>query len=155
MATIGGRPLIDHVADTLAGQSAEIVVCGREHTGLRTLTDQPAHGMGPLGGLAAALVEARAAGYACVLSAPCDAFDLPANLTEALYPFPAYVESQPIIGLWPSSAADVALEILASDGKHSMRAFAERIGARAVQLPRAPANINTAADLERVERHGL
>jgi molybdopterin-guanine dinucleotide biosynthesis protein A len=156
VATIGGRALIDHVTDALAGQCNELVVVGRDHDGLRTISDQPAPGMGPLGGIAAALLEARAAGYVCVLTAPCDAYDLPGSLTETLYPFPGYAESLPIVGLWPVSAAETALEMLADPtSNHSIRGFADRIGARAVQLPRAPANINTAADLERVERYGL
>lgn len=155
LAEVGGRMLIDRVTDTLGPQCAELVVCGRNHAGLRSLADQPAADMGPLGGVAAALLEAQAHGYSAVLTAPCDAFDLPDDLLQALFPYPAYVESMPVIGLWPAYAAQDALAILASDDKHSMRAFATRISARAVQLPHAPANINTAADLERVERHGL
>jgi molybdopterin-guanine dinucleotide biosynthesis protein A len=155
MAQLHGRALIDHVTDRIGPQCAEMIVVGRTHEGLRTVTDQPAPDMGPLGGIAAALLEAQTAGYAFVLTAPCDAFNLPEELTQALYPGPSYVESLPVVGLWPASAADEALALLQTDAKHSMRAFAERIGARAVQLPSDPANINTAADLERVERHGL
>lgn len=155
MAQVGGRALIDHVADHLGRQCAEVIVVGREHPGSRAITDQPEAGLGPLGGVAAALLEALASGYACVLTAPCDAFDLPDDLAQSLHPWPSYVESQPVIGLWPASAADEALAILKSDARHSMRAFAEAIGARPVKLPRIPANINTAAELERVERHGL
>ncbi|MBA4355105.1 MAG: molybdenum cofactor guanylyltransferase, partial [Novosphingobium sp.] len=46
---------------------------------------------------------------------------------------------------------------LEGDGRHSMRAFAEAVGARAVRLEQNPANINTPADLESAERrsHGL
>jgi molybdopterin-guanine dinucleotide biosynthesis protein A len=155
LAQVDGRPLIDHVAQMLGGQSAQLIVVGREHPGLRAIPDQPGPDMGPLAGLAAALIEARALGLAAVLTAPCDAYDLPADLAQALYPYPAYVESQPVIGLWPATAADTAISMLKGKGTHSMRAFAEEIGARAVQLARKPANINTAADLEKVERHGL
>lgn len=52
-----------------------------------------------------------------------------------------------MIGLWPASAAPVLDALLAGEGRHSMRAFAEAIGARPVQLMRNPANINTPEDL--------
>jgi molybdopterin-guanine dinucleotide biosynthesis protein A len=155
VAQVNGRALIDHVAHALDGQTAQLVVVGREHPGVRGIADQPGPDLGPLAGLAAALLEARTLGLSAVLTAPCDAYDLPADLAQRLHPFPAYVESQPVIGLWPASAAETALDILNGPSKHSMRAFAQAIGARAVQLPRNPANINTAADLEKVETHGL
>ena len=147
LATFAGRPLIEHVAEALGAQSAALVVVGRQHAGLTWLADQPAPDMGPLAGVAAALLEARARGLLAVLTAPCDAADLPETLLDSLHPAPAYVEAQPVIGLWPISAAETALAILNSDARHSMRAFAETIGARPVQLLRNPANINTAADL--------
>jgi molybdopterin-guanine dinucleotide biosynthesis protein A len=80
---------------------------------------------------------------------------LPEDLRERLFPYPAYVESLPVVGLWPAFAAQDALAILESDERHSIKGFAARISARAVQLPRDPVNINTAADLERAQRHGL
>ncbi len=155
LARLRGRPLIDRVAETLGEQTAEVIVVGRAHEGLEGIADRPAPGMGPLGGIAAALFEARARGYAAVLTAPCDAFDLPDDLRTRLFPYPAYVASLPVVGLWPAFAADDALALLESDEMHSIKGFAARISARAVQLPRDPVNINTVADLERVERHGL
>jgi molybdopterin-guanine dinucleotide biosynthesis protein A len=155
LARLRGRTLIDQVSETLADQTAALIVVGREHAGLPSISDQPAPGMGPLAGVAAALLEAQARGYSAVLTAPCDAFDLPTDLLTQLFPYPAYVESMPVIGLWPAYAAQDALAILNSDEPHSMRAFATRISARGVKLPHEPVNINTAADLERVERHGL
>ena len=69
---------------------------------------------------------------------------------------PAYLAEQPVIGLWPASAAAVIDAILRGEGRHSMRAFAEAIGARAVQAAQPPANINTPQDLAEAEkRHGL
>lgn len=155
LAQFRGRPLIDHAASAAADHSAQVVVCGREHGDLDSLADQPDAGMGPLGGIAAALLEAQARGLSAVLSVPCDTIDLPQDLLNILSPYPSYVESLPVIGLWPASASADALAILEGEGIHSMKAFAARISARAVQLPREPVNINTAADLERVERHGL
>jgi molybdopterin-guanine dinucleotide biosynthesis protein A len=155
LARLHGRTLIDQVVETLAGQTAEMIVVGREHDGLPSIADQPASGLGPLAGIAAALLEAQARGYSAVLTAPCDAFNLPDDLLNRLFPYPAYVESLPVIGLWPAHAAKDALAILGSEGIHSIKAFATSISARAVKLPHEPANINTAADLERVERHGI
>lgn len=57
-ALIGGRALIDHVADALRPQVATLVVCGRHWPGLEGLADRPASGLGPLGGLCAALAHA-------------------------------------------------------------------------------------------------
>lgn len=155
MATLGGRALIDHVQAALAPQVREIVVVGRAHEGLRGIPDQPAPGLGPLGGIAAALLEARAMGLRAVLTAPCDAYDLPVDLVARLFPMPAYAQSLPVIGLWPTEAADSALALLESDEIHAIKTFAERISARPVKFAHEPANINTVADLERVERHGI
>lgn len=155
LARLRGRTLIDQVAETLARQTAQLIVVGREHAGLPSVSDQPAPNLGPLAGIAAALLEAQARGFSAVLTAPCDVYDLPDDLIVRLFPYPAYVESLPVIGLWPAYAAADALAILESAEKHSIKGFAARISARAVQLPRAPANINSIADLERVERHGI
>jgi molybdopterin-guanine dinucleotide biosynthesis protein A len=155
LARLRGRTLIDQVVETLAGQTADVIVVGREYDGLTGIPDRPGPDLGPLGGIAAALVEAKARGYSAVLTAPCDSYDLPDDLRERLFPYPAYVASLPVVGLWPAFAADEALAFLESDEKHSIKGFAARISARAVQLPREPANINTAADLERADHHGI
>lgn len=155
LAALHGRPLIDHAVAALTAQTAEVIVCGRTHGDLRTVADVPAPHLGPLGGIAAALLEAQARGYSAVLTVPCDAVDLPDDLVGRLFPYPAYVATMPVIGLWPAYAAADALAILNGTEKHSIKVFSARISARAVQLPRDPVNINTAADLERVERHGL
>jgi molybdopterin-guanine dinucleotide biosynthesis protein A len=155
VAQFRGRSLIDHAIAAVSEHCSHVVVCGREHGGMPTISDQPSPGMGPLGGVAAALLEAQALGLSAVLTVPCDTIEMPQDILQTLAPYPSYVESLPVIGLWPASAADDALAVLETDGKHSMKAFATRISARAVQLQREPVNINTAADLERVERHGL
>ena len=103
--------------------------------------------MGPLGGIAAALHLARDEDYEAVLTLGVDTANLPDDLPALLSPAPAYVASQPVIGLWPVSAAPAVEDILRSTGKHSLRALAERTGARAVRLATEPANINTEADL--------
>jgi molybdopterin-guanine dinucleotide biosynthesis protein A len=91
-----------------------------------------------------------------VFSIGVDAPDLPDNLLTLLSPAPAYLAAQPVVGLWPVSALRSIEAILEGSGKHSMRAFAETIGAKPVQLAADPANINTPADLAEAEkRRGL
>ena len=152
LAELCGQPLLTHAIDTLGQWCDVVVVAGRHTAPAPTIADWPRCGMGPLAGLAAALRLARAEGYQAVLSCGVDVAGLPADLLDRLAPAPAYVESQPIIGLWPASAAAAAEEILHSDARHSLRALAEAIAARPVGLPFPPHNINTPADLAAAER---
>jgi molybdopterin-guanine dinucleotide biosynthesis protein A len=152
-ALLAGRPLLDHAIEALRPHCDLAAVAGREVDGIVSIADWPAPDAGPLGGLAGALRHALANGFDQVLSVPVDAALLPADLRASLEPAPACLASQPVIGLWPVTAADAVGEILANTGSHSLRAFAERIGARLVASAAAPANINTPHDLARLERH--
>ena len=153
LAMLDGLTLLDRAMSSLAQLCDAVVVVGRETAQAATLPDRPRAGMGPLGGLAAALHHAGEGGYTAVLSCSVDSLGLDAGLRDALEPAPAYVSSQPVIGLWPASASPVLDALLAGEGRHSMRSFAEAIGARPVQLARNPANINTPADLAAAETH--
>ncbi len=156
LAELDGRTLIARAVDALSGWCEHVVVVGRETAPAPTLPDWPRHGMGPLAGIAAALHLARDEGYEAVLSCGVDSTRLPEDLPDLLSPAPAYVEGQPVIGLWPVSAAGAIEAILTGSGRHSMLAFAEAVGARAVKCAADPANINTPADLAALEkRHGL
>jgi molybdopterin-guanine dinucleotide biosynthesis protein A len=156
LAELGGHTLLARAVDLLAGWTELVVVVGREDAPALTLPDWPRPGMGPLGGLAAALHLAEDEGYEAVLSIGVDCAGLPDDLPALLSPAPAFVADQPVIGLWPASAARAIEAILSGNGRHSMKALAEAIGARPIQLPVAPANINTPADLAKWEqRHGL
>ena len=156
LAELDGRTLIARAVDALSGWCEHVVVAGRETAPAPTLPDWPRSGMGPLAGLAAALHFALDEGYDQVLSCGVDSARLPENLLELLGPAPAYVEGQPVIGLWPAKSSAKLDALLESDGRHSMRAFATAIGARAVKLAAEPANINTPADLQAQEhRDGL
>ena len=156
LAELGGRTLIERAVDALSGWCEYVVVAGRETAPAPTLPDWPRPSMGPLAGLAAALHLARDEGYEAVLSCGVDSSLLPENLPELLSPAPAYLADQPVIGLWPASASSTLDALLESDTRHSMRAFAETIDARPVQLSISPANINTQADLSALEqRDGL
>lgn len=156
LAEVGGHTLIGQAVDALSGWCDHVIVVGRETAPAPTLPDWPTAGMGPLGGIAAALRYAEDAGYEIVLTCGVDSLGLPEDLPTLLAPAPAYLADQPVIGLWPASAAATVSAILESDARHSMLAFAEAIGARAVKADHKPANINTPADLAAAEtRHRL
>lgn len=155
-ALLGGLPLIDHVADKLVRQCDAVIVIGHDHARLPRIDDRPSPGHGPLGGINAALHHALAHGFDHVLTAPCDAVDLDADLAMLLQPGPSCVASQPVIGLWPASAAPVLDTMLDEQSGPAVMAFAERIGARAVTLASPPANINSPADLARwTQQNGI
>ena len=151
LARIGGETLLDRACATLQPHCDKVVVVGRGD-----VQDWPEPDRGPLGGIAGALLLAKAEGFDAVLSCPVDCADLPSDLRRRLEPGPAFVNGQPVIGLWLVDDLSAAQAILAGGRNASMRGFAERIGARAVKLGREPANINTPEDLARLEQqHGL
>ncbi len=147
LAELDGQTLVARAVDLLSGWCEHVVVVGRETAPAPTLPDWPQPGMGPLGGIASALHYAADEGFDVVLTSGVDSLGLPDDLLVLLSPAPAYVPEQPVIGLWPASAAPVIEAILTGPGRHSMRAFAEALGARAVTLLAQPANINTPGDL--------
>lgn len=147
LAELGGRTLIAKAVDALSGWCEHVVVVGRETAPAPTLPDWPQPGMGPLAGIAGALHLARDEDYAAVLTCGVDTIGLPDNLPELLGEGPAYLAAQPVVGLWPTESLERLETILQGDGRHSVRAFAEAVGARAVTLERAPGNVNTPADL--------
>ncbi len=153
MAELAGQTLLARAVDLLSGWCEHVVVTGRETAPAPTLPDWPRAGMGPLAGIAAALHHALDEGYEAVLTIGVDSPDLPEELPGLLNPGPAYLAAQPVIGLWPASSAAQVEAILEGTGKHSMLAFAEALGARAVNLSAIPANINSPADLAAAEQH--
>lgn len=167
LAELAGQTLLARAVDLLAGWCEQVVVVGREAAPAPTLPakfipDWPHPGMGPLGGLAAALRLAAGEGYDAVLTIGVDSTGLPDDLPALLAPAPAYLAQQPVIGLWSdrqtgtAGAARAVEAILSGTSRHSMRALAEALDARAVTLAAPPANINTPADLAQWElRHEL
>ncbi len=153
MAQLGGQSLLAHAVETLQEQCDAVVVVGRSEAPAPCLPDRPRAGMGPLGGIAAALHHAAQNGFSHVLTTAVDSFGCDADLPGQLSPAPAFCESQPVIGLWPASAAPALDALLASPAKHSLRAFAQAVGARAVALTNIPHNINTPADLAAAQEH--
>ena len=147
LAELDGRTLLARAVDSLAGWCDHVVVVGRPAAPAPTLPDWPRPGMGPLGGLAAALRYAADEGYATVLSIAVDSLVLPEDLPKLLSPAPACLRSQPVVGHWPSSAAEIVETILRGEQPHSMQRFVRTVGAAMVEMADPPANVNTPADL--------
>lgn len=149
LAQIRGTSLLDTAIASLRQWCAQVVVAGREGA----VQDWPQSGMGPLGGIAGGLRHAQEHGFEAVLTCGVDSIGLPGNLRELLSRAPAFVESQPVIGIWPVGALSQLEAILNGDGRHSVLAFANAIGARPVRIAGKPANINTPQDLAKAEKY--
>lgn len=142
-----GERLIDRVSASLGPQCEALVVCGREEPGFTSLPDRPAAGLGPLGGLNAALHHARDNGFDAVLAAACDIPDIPGDLYARLAgEGAAIIADQPVVGLWPVGLAPVLDELLA-DGACAIYRFADRANARLVSIEPRLGNINRPEDL--------
>ena len=152
LAELAGHTLLARAVDTLSGWCEYVVVVGRETAPAPCLPDWPHPGMGPLGGIAAALHLARDDGYEAVLTCGVDSALLPENLPDLLAPAPAFLADQPVVGLWPENAAETIAAILENPGRHSMQQFAQALGARAVNWAGTSANVNTPDDLARLEK---
>ncbi|WP_313534507.1 molybdenum cofactor guanylyltransferase [Sphingomonas sp.] len=150
LASLDGRALLDHVAAALAPHCEGVILCGRAGAG--GIPDRPAPGLGPLGGLNAALHAAAQRGTARVLVAPCDTPLLPLALLEALIARTgsSFVAQLPVLGLWDTALAPACDAYIASGARASMRAWADHAGAEAIDWEGPIPNINSANDLSRV-----
>lgn len=151
LAEIGGKTLIDHVADALAAQTDALIVCGRDWPGLTSVPDRPAPDQGPLGGICAALRHAADNGFYAVLTAGCDTLPVPGDLRSLLTPLPwkggaCVIEGQHIFGLWPAALADALERHLATQDDRTMRGWIALAGARSVRCDAAFHNLNTPED---------
>ena len=148
-ALLGGTTLLDHAVAALKPQCDQIVIVGRENGRVAAIPDRPQPGLGPLGGIAGALSYAANEGFDAVLTVPVDCVRLPANLRDLLAPPPASLAAQPVIGLWPVQALPLLDALLGEEDDRSVRSFARRIGARAVESDVDLPNINHPSDLDR------
>jgi molybdopterin-guanine dinucleotide biosynthesis protein A len=141
-------PLIDHVAAQLRPRVDRLVVCGRRYGDLIALQDRPEPGVGPLGGLNAALAYARSHGYQRVITVPCDTPSIEGTLINALLAqaSAAIVAQCPVIGVWPSQLSEALDRFLESATNRAVRSWADVAGAVALPLA-APVNINSPEDL--------
>lgn len=144
-------PLIEHAAAALRPKVDAIVLVGRERAGWLCLHDRPRAELGPLGGIAAALHHAASHGYDHILTIGCDMPRLPDGLIETLIAdSPAYCRDAPILGCWPAALAHALDAHVEHDAKRSIRGWAERVAATAIDAPAPLANVNTPADLARL-----
>ena len=156
LAEFQGQTLLSHAIGQLDAHCDRMVVVGRDSAPIPTIPDWPNADMGPLAGVAAALRYASEKNYRSVVTCSVDCIDLPDDLVNQLSPPPSYLICQPVIGHWPSDAAEAASRLLEEDGHHSMLAFATAVGGRAVTVEIEPANINTNEDLANLEkRYGV
>jgi len=153
LAMLDGVTLLDRAVAWLGRHCEAVLVAGRSKAPVPCVADWPDAGLGPLGGLAGALLHARDGGYRAILTIGVDSIGLPEDLPALLQPAPACLAAQPVVGLWPVSTLDVLEAILTGNERRSMLHFADRTGARLVELDVPPANINTPDDLAR--RSGL
>lgn len=146
-AEVAGIRMIDRVADALVKQTTAVIICGREEAGFGCIPDKPEAGLGPLGGLNAALDFAEVKGFTHVLSAGVDVPNLPSNMIAQLAgEGPAIAESQPVIGLWPVSQAADLTEFL-TDGGRALYGFADKVSARRIAIDPPLMNVNRPENL--------
>jgi molybdopterin-guanine dinucleotide biosynthesis protein A len=156
LAEWDGRSLLLHAVDNLSGQCEQVLIAGREIGPAPCIPDWPRPNMGPLAGIAAGLHYAQDMDFESVMTCGVDSPDVTEEAFASLASAPCYLADQPVIGHWPVGSASAIERILEGTGKHSMLAFAEAIGARAVKSAGKPANINSPADLSALEHgHGI
>lgn len=147
-ALVEGRSLLDHACAALAAQTDDLVICGRASANRRSLPDRPVPGLGPLGGINAALHDALARGFTHVLTVPVDTFPLPCDLAQRLcHHAPRTLRTQHLIGGWPASLAPL-LDAHLLAGRRSLRSWAISCGATDIDDTRWQLrNINRWKDL--------
>lgn len=139
--------MIDRVADALGSQTTALIVCGRDEPGFGCIPDRPEVGIGPLGGLSAALEFAETHGFTHVLSAGVDAPNIPEDLAAQLAgDGAAIVADQPVVGLWPVTIAADLVEFIEARGR-SLYRFADHVNARRITLDPPLLNVNKPDDL--------
>ncbi|WEK41963.1 MAG: molybdenum cofactor guanylyltransferase [Candidatus Sphingomonas colombiensis] len=142
-ALLDGVALAEHAVATLAPFVEDVV-----ESGDAGIHDQPAPGLGPLGGICGALHHAAALGYDAIVTIGCDTPFVPAETLAALATAPgaAFVAYTPIIGRWPVVLAASLERHLHDNPDRSMRRWCASIGATPIDAPPI-ANINRPADL--------
>lgn len=154
-AMLHGRPLIEHAIECLRAHTQLVVVCGRQVAMEHCLKDRPKSGLGPLGGLNAALHYAAGQGYDGVLSIGCDMPLLPDEIADKLLGCgAAVVSSQHLIGHWPVALAPHLAAHLHQAKDRSIRKWLEHIQPRHISLSgKVIPNINTLSDLESISQN--
>jgi molybdopterin-guanine dinucleotide biosynthesis protein A len=163
---LDGQPLVQHLAQRLAGQAHTLLLSANRHLehyralGFDPLTDGPYQGAGPLAGLRAGLAVCMTP---WLLAAPCDMPLLPADLCVRLWQAAPAHDARarvPFDGarhhyacLLLPRAALVAVTAALDAGRRSLRELLTDIGWLGVDFAtsgtRAFSNLNTPADLAR------
>ncbi len=147
---IDGKPLILHAYNALAACVEQLVICGRPWEDLVELKDRPEPGLGPLGGLSAALIYAQEHDFDAVLCSPADILGLTPQALHSLNGSTAAVfQDQHLIGYWPASYA-AKLDVFLASGGRAVWDWINLAGARHVMDPPGLTNINTPDDLKRL-----
>lgn len=167
LLSLGGQTILSRILGRLAGQATAIALSANGDParfapyGLPVLPDGAFAGQGPLAGLLAGLDWAAGLGANALLTVPGDTPFIPPDLASALAPAPSCAMSHGqrhhLVALWPVATTRATLRsLLARPGPRSVAAFAERIGARAVDFPAAAwdsfLNVNTPEDLVAADR---
>lgn len=147
VAWVHGKPLMQHAIDGLTPQVDAIISCGYTWPDVEMIADQPEPGLGPLGGLNAALAIAAERQFDSVLSVSVDSFPIPDDLATLLTKTaPCYVDNHYTIGNWPASLAS-ALDNHLEQGHRSMMSWIEKCNATAILGDWDILNINSIRDL--------
>lgn len=164
LVPLNGRPLIAHVAARLAPQVGALAISANGDParfaglGLAVLPDD--RPQGPLSGVLAGMVWARAQGAEALVTAPCDGPLFPDDLVAGLIAAArghtgAFATSgadlHPTWGLWPVDLAPALADFLASGAKPRLRDFGSAAG-RARWPAGSFVNANTPEDLAAIAR---
>jgi molybdopterin-guanine dinucleotide biosynthesis protein A len=144
---VAGRTLLERAVAALTPLCREVIVTGRSEAPAPCVPDRPAPGLGPLGGICAALHHAQGRALDGVVTVPVDCLGFDDEVLAALLPGPACIASLPVAGVWPVGALPLVEAILAGPPPHSLRRLAGACGARAVTSSHPLGNFNTPADL--------
>lgn len=146
-AILNERPLIDHVVERLRKQVDHLIVVGREWPGLESVNDLPSAGLGPLGGVNAALQYAQQYGFDEVVTAGCDVLPVPEFQRERLDGYAIYIDGHYLFAVWPVELAPVLEKHLSGQNNLSMRNWIAAINARPIDSPETFENLNTPSDV--------
>ena len=155
-ALLNGKSLLAHAIESLDDRVAQVVVCGgdpsRRLAEQQILPDRPEAGLGPLGGLCAALHFAQDHGFDAVLTVPVDAHPIADDLLATLeVPGPTVIADHWLFGIWPSTLAE-RLENHLRSGNRSVRSWVEACGADRIEYRgRLPINVNAPQALAALE----
>lgn len=165
LVPLAGRPLAAHVADRLSPQVTALAISANgdparlAFLGLPVLADAPPS-RGPLSGVLAALLWARAQGATGLVTSAVDTpflpADLAARLCEAGHGHLALARSEgrvhPTAALWPTALTGDLQAFLASGETPRMMSFVQRHDPAFADFPAGCLdNLNSPADLALAE----